>query len=446
VKLMPGHMLDWRQGRFDISEFAVKSTPKPPATLDEAAAQLDHLLSEAVREQLVADTPLGVWLSGGLDSSSVLHYAAQHSPKVKSFSITFKGTAEDESEQIRRTAKHYGTDHTEFDLNPDSDLTAAIEEIAYYSDEPGADAGALPVWFLSKLTRQTATVALSGEGSDELFAGYLTYRADRYRARMLWIPRLLRCAALACATRLPAQAGRISFEYKLKRFLQGSLLSPEMAHVYWNGTHSESEKRELCSWAQTGAMERWLNEMDREPGLQRFLDFDQRFYLPDDILYKADRMSMAHSLEVRPPFLDPRIVDFAAVLPEQFKLQRNTSKCVLRRLMAGKLPDELLHRPKMGFDIPAHEWLRGPLREFLLATLNREDVEAAGLLRWPTVERLISRHLNRKENLGYQLWGLLVLTLWIKRWNIELPGAQPRSEEVLEDLELVSPSPQLALS
>ncbi|MBV9073278.1 MAG: asparagine synthase (glutamine-hydrolyzing) [Acidobacteria bacterium] len=447
LKLAPGHMLVWRNGRTRITEFAGRSIPAhTPATVDEAAQELDSLLSSAVREQLVADTPVGIWLSGGLDSSSVLHYAAQHSTRLKTFSITFKGSAGDESEHIARISKHYGTDHTEFDLNPDVDLPDALEQIAYYSDEPGADAGALPMWFLSRMTRKSATVALSGEGSDELFAGYLTYQADRYRAAARYVPRFIRRAALACALRLPAQKGRISFDYKLKRFLQGSLLSPEMAHVYWNGTHSEADKHALCNFALTGAMKHWLDEAAPRGGLQRFLDFDQRYFLADDILYKADRMSMAHSVEVRPPFLDPRIVDFAAALPEEFKLHGRTSKYVLRRLMAGKLPAEILHRPKVGFDIPAHDWFRGPLRRFLLDTLNRETVEATGLFRWPAVERLIARHLERKENAGYQLWGLMVLLLWIRRWNIELPATDQVSEVLVGDLELVATPAQLVLS
>ena len=447
VKLMPGHMLSWRFGQAHISAFAARAANvKQHTNIDDACQELDRLLSSAVREQLVADTPVGIWLSGGLDSSSVLHYAAKHSSKLRTFSITFKESAGDESEHIRRISGHYGTDHTEFDLSPHCDLAAAIEDIAYHSDEPGADAGALPMWFLSRMTKQSATVALSGEGSDELFAGYLTYQADRYSSSVRKLPRIFRRAALAFAQQLPAQNGRISLDYKIKRFLQGCLLSPEMAHVYWNGTLSERDKRLLYRFADSACLVRWLEGMDGRSGLQRFLDFDQRYFLADDILYKADRMSMAHSLEVRPPFLDPRIVDFAAALPDDFKLHGKTSKYVLRRLMEGKLPDETLERPKVGFDIPAHDWFRGPLREFLLDTLSRDAVEDTGVFHWAAVERLISRHLQRKENAGYQLWGLMVLMLWIRRWNIELPAAEQVPDLALADLEVLASSPQLALS
>lgn len=448
VKLMPGQMLEWQYGGARQINFAKRSSRTSPSTIEEAAQELDSLLSDAVREQLVSDTPVGIWLSGGLDSSSVLHYAAAQSAKpVKTFSITFKGSSGDESEHIRRVSQHYGTEHAEFDLHPEVDLTAAIEELAYYSDEPSADAGALPTWFLSQLTRRHATVALSGEGSDELFAGYLTYQANQYSAAARRLPRFLRLAALACAMELPVQDGRISFEYKAKRFVEGCLLSPELAHIFWNGTHSEKEKQAIYLFSSSGPVRDWVSQMRRDGGLQGYLDFDQRYYLADDILYKVDRMSMAHALEVRPPFLDPRIVDFAAALPDNFKLNGRTSKYVLRRLMADKLPAHVLHRSKVGFDIPVHDWFRGPLRQFLLDTISRDAVEASGLFRWPAVEGLIRKHLDRRENAGYQLWGLMVLLMWMKRWNIELPAAEQVSEVLVEDLELAeSSSRQLALS
>jgi asparagine synthase (glutamine-hydrolysing) len=447
VKLMPGQMLEWHSGAAHLSDFITPCQGDRPASIEEACEELDHLLSSSVKEQLVSDTSVGVWLSGGLDSSTVLHYAAANSSKpLKTFSITFKGSSGDESEHIRHVSDCYGTDHTELDLNPEVDLASAIEDLAYYSDEPSADAGALPTWFLSGMTRKSATVALSGEGSDELFAGYLTYKADRYSAAVRRFPKLVRRSALACAMQLPVQDGRISFEYKLKRFLEGCLLSPELAHCFWNGTHSESKKRAMYLFASQDGLGSWLGKMEGR-GLQRFLDFDQRYYLADDILYKVDRMSMAHSLEVRPPFLDPRIVDFAASLPENFKLHGGTSKYVLRRLMNGKLPDGVLRRPKMGFDIPVHDWFRGALRSLLVETVSRESVEASGLFRWPAVERLMQRHLERRENAGYQLWGLMVLLMWMKRWNVELPAAEQVSEVLVEDLAVLgSSSPQLALS
>ncbi len=174
-----------------------------------------------------------------------------------------------------------------------------------------------------------------------------------------------------------------------------------------------------------------LENMNAEPGLQRYLEFDQRYYLADDILYKVDRMSMAHSLEARPPFLDPRIVDFAASLPEQFKLKGSQSKYVLRRLMQDKLPPGVLRRPKIGFDIPVHDWFRSVLRPMLLDTLSENSIRDTGLFNWNAIQQLLSEHLERKANLGYHLWGLMVLLLWIKQWNVGLGSSEATPSEAV---------------
>jgi asparagine synthase (glutamine-hydrolysing) len=440
VKLMPGELLEWRRGRSSVHSFLpAPGSRSAPRSMDEACEELDHLLKQSVHEQLVADVPVGVWLSGGIDSSTILHYAADSNLScLRTFSITFQGRSFDESKYIKEVSNHFGTQHTELDLNASCDLADAIEQMAYYSDEPGADAGALPLWFLARMTRKDVTVVLTGEGSDELFAGYLTYQANRYATAARKVPAALRKATLACAMHLPVSDEKIGFEYKLKRFLQGSLLSPEMAHVFWNGTFTEAEKHQLSAYADINPMARVLSGMAAGAGLRNFLDFDQRYYLPDNILAKVDRMSMAHSLEVRPPFLDPRIVDFAACLPQRFKLRGTTSKYVLRALMRDKLPRAVLRRPKIGFDIPIHDWFRGVLRPLLLDTLTPDAVSASGLFRWPAVQQLLNEHLERRANLGYHLWGLMVLLIWMKRWNIELPPIEApmpaRPVEVLDEV------------
>ena len=234
----------------------------------------------------------------------------------------------------------YGTDHTDADLSAESDLEAAVREFAYYSDEPSADAGCLPVWFLAQMRAKQVKVALSGEGADELFGGYVTYVADRYAARARLVPAALRRLALAGLRFWPVSDDKISFEYKLKRFLRGSLLPADQAHIYWNGTFSESEKAEILEGADPRPMARILSRVPPVPGINRYILFDQQCYLPDDILYKSDRMSMAHSLEVRPPFLDHRLVEFAATLPEEYKVRGTKLKFLLKELMKDKLPPQ----------------------------------------------------------------------------------------------------------
>jgi asparagine synthase (glutamine-hydrolysing) len=276
------------------------------------------------------------------------------------------------------------------------------------------------VWFLSQMSRKHVTVALGGEGADELFGGYLTYQADRYAEIARMAPRSVRKLGLNAAQLLGTSDDKISLEYKVKRFFQGSLLSREAAHVFWNGTFSEEEKRSFFRYAHSGAMLEWLGKLPAGEGIEPFLRFDQDYYLPDDILYKVDRMSMAHSLEVRPPFLDDRIVRFAATLPAGLKLKGSNSKIVLRELMKKKLPATILSRSKMGFDIPVHDWFRSSLKDFLMETMNERTVTESGLFEWQGVNEILRQHLERKSNLGYHLWGMMTLLLWMKRWKITL--------------------------
>jgi len=424
-KLLPGHFLTWQSGKISVepywsldSFFAAKKV----WSLGAAKEQLDFLLRDSVKDHLIADVPLGLWASGGLDSSTILHYAASARP-LKTYSITFRGRSFDESPYIRQAADYYGTEHSEIDLSAGRDLESAIQEFAFYSDEPSADAGCLPVWYLARMSSRQVKVALSGEGADELFGGYVTYLADRYAQWARRAPAGLRKLALRALRFWPVSDDKISFEYKLKRFLNGSLLPPDDAHIFWNGTFTEDEKTGILEGADPSPMAQILARMPQDSGVNRYLHFDQLYYLPDDILVKSDRMGMAHSVEVRPPFLDHRIVEFAASLPGDYKVRGSKLKFLLKELMKDKLPPGIVNRKKVGLDIPTHDWFRGVLKPLLLDTVTEPAVKQTGIFRWQGIQTLIKRHLERRENLGYHLWGLLTLFLWIKRWNI-----QPRSE------------------
>ncbi|MGD0771582.1 MAG: asparagine synthase (glutamine-hydrolyzing) [Candidatus Solibacter sp.] len=426
-KVAPGHLLEWRHGKLrGEAWWKLPEGGKRGISLGAAKEELDWLLHDAVREHLIADVPLGVWASGGLDSSAILHYAAaQTAGKLKTFSVSFRGRSFDESSYFREIARNYGTDHHEFDLNPEVELQSAIEDFAYYSDEPSADAGALPVWFLSRMSRRHVTVALSGEGADELFGGYLTHQADRLVRpfRRLAPAGLRRLMRGALDRYMPVSDDKISLEYKLKRWLEGSLLDPDEAHFFWNGTFSPEQLAQIRPGTNGSGLRKLVDALGMAPNgvLQRYLTVDQSYYLPDDILYKTDRMSMAHSLEVRPPFLDHRIVEFAATLPRRLKIRGGTQKFVLRELMRGKLPERVLNRKKTGFDIPTHDWFRGVLRGLLMETVTPEAVAATGIFDGRAIEALIRDHMERRINAGYHLWGLLTLFLWMKRWKVEAP-------------------------
>ena len=418
-KLLPGNFLEWRAGQVHTETYWTLEMLPRERSVEEASEELDGLLRDSVREHMISDVPLGLWLSGGLDSSTVLHYAAGASSKpLETFSITFQGRTFDESSYAAEVASCYGARHRTFDLNPERDLVGAIESMPSYSDEPSADAGALPVWFLSQMSRRHVTVALSGEGADEIFGGYLTYVADKLARVARMTPASMRRSALAATHLWPVSDDKISFEYKMKRFLEGSLLDPDLAHVYWNGTFSNAAKGEMFRLSDPAPL-RGL--FAGAPGTQRNYWYDQRYYLPDDILYKVDRMSMAHSLEVRPPFLDHRIVEFGASLPESFKVHGFEKKFLLRRLMRDKLPASVLGRPKQGLDIPIHDWFRGPLRELLLDTLTDGALKRSDLFYPTSVWNLVRDHLDRRTNAGYHLWGLLTLFLWMDRWKVSAP-------------------------
>jgi asparagine synthase (glutamine-hydrolysing) len=429
-KLAPGRWLEWRDGK--VSSEAYWRLPyRNPInwSVESAREELDGLLRQSIREHLISDVPLGMWLSGGIDSSTILHYAAtESSAPLRTFSISFHGRSFDESSYVREVARQYKTDHTEMDLNPEVDLRGAIEEFAYYSDEPSADAGALPVWFLSKLSKTKTTVSLSGEGADELFGGYLTHRANRFASIARKVPRPVLELVQAGLRAWPASDEKISFEYQLKRFLEGACMTPERAHVYWNGTFSEEQKRSLVRVDLPHALETVLSGLRErttgEDDLAPYLWFDQRYFLPDDILNKADRMSMAHSLEVRPPFLDHRIVEFAATLPTALKIRGSMQKVLLKELMRDKLPGSVLRRKKIGFDIPAHDWLRGSLRPLMTQVLLEDSSEYGRLFRRDVMETYVRRHLEKQINIGYHLWGLIVLFLWMKRWRIQVAASR----------------------
>ena len=435
-KVPPGTWLEWRAGKVTSGEYwRLEFAPDPRRDLESAKEELDGLLRSAVTEQLASDVPLGVWCSGGLDSSTVLHYASEKaSGRLKTFSVSFPGRSFDESRYFRQVAETYDTDHHEFELNPDADLARVIDEIPYYSDEPSADAGALPVWFLSKMCRRYVTVALSGDGADELFGGYKTYLADRYSQSLRRLPPGVLRFGANTARLLPVSNNKIGLDYKINRLLQGALLDPIEAHFFWNGTFSRGQQKDLRNGRDVPAGQigngHGTGHGDRSAtGLTRFLCMDQLYYLPDDILSKVDRMSMAHSLEVRPPFLDHRIVEFASRLPENFKIRGGRLKFVLRELMKDRLPKTVVRRSKEGFDIPTHHWFRTILKPLLLETLSERNVRESGILSWPAVEGIIRAHLDRRANLGYHLWGLVVLFLWMKQWGITAPAhAEERPE------------------
>jgi len=419
-KLPPGHLLAWRGGEAELRRYA---RPAPDAASDvrreparELAAELRDVLEDSVRAHLVADVPVGVLLSGGVDSGGLVALAAgQSDERLRTFSVGFEESGFDELGRARLVARRYDTDHHELILRPDAvDLLPKLVEAF---DEPFGDSSALPTYLVSQLAAGEVKVALSGEGGDELFGGYHTYVAD------LLAPRIGRLAALAAplAEALPSSDARVGFDYKAKRFARAAAdPDPLTRHHGWKEIFSPTARTALLGradgWDPVDVYrERYAETVGAEP-LARLQDVDLGIYLVDDLLVKTDRLSMAHSLELRVPFLDQRVAELAMALPTSLKVRGFAKKRLLRRALAPLLPREVVRGRKQGFSIPIAAWLRGPLEPFAREVLAPSALARQGLLDPAAVGDLLDRHCSAREDLSRQLWGLMALTLWFDRY------------------------------
>ncbi len=416
-KLPPAHTLVWRDGSAKVERYwSLRFNPDESRSDEEWSLELRERLRESVRLRLMADVPLGAFLSGGIDSSSVVSLMSELAPgRVETFSIGFEDRSFDESTEARRVAEYFGTEHHEETFTPQA-LLDVLPDVVDWLDEPFADPSILPTHLLSRFTRQSVTVALGGDGSDELLAGYPTFPADRL-ARFYRVPRALHeRIVLPLAERLPPSAEDFSLEFKLKRFLRGMSVPEEVRHPAWLGSFGPEAQRALLL-SPAGDPYRELRgrptDGDRLAGL---IELYATTYLPDDILTKVDRASMACSLEVRAPFLDYTLVEFLGRVPSRLKLRRLETKVLLKRAMAGRLPEGIAERRKKGFGIPLARWLRGPLRERLLDELSPARLDRQGIFVPAEVERLVGEHLSGRRSHHKELWTLLVFQLWHRRW------------------------------
>jgi asparagine synthase (glutamine-hydrolysing) len=421
-KLPPGTLALWRDGELTQTRYA---RPAPAAAGEvrrrpagELAEQLRETLRDSIRAHLVADVPVGVLLSGGVDSAGIVALAAgEQAEPLKTFSVGFEEASFDELERARLVAGRYGTDHHEIVLRPDA--VELFPKLVEAFDEPFGDSSALPTYLVSELAAGEVKVALSGEGGDELFGGYYTYVADLLAARVG------RLAALAAplAELLPSSDAKVSLDYKAKRFARGAGLPPLERHHAWKEIFARQAQAALLGARDPGwdpvdlYRERYAETAGAEP-LARLQDVDLGIYLVDDLLVKTDRSSMAHSLELRVPFLDNEVAAMALGLATPLKVRGLAKKRLLRRALAPLLPKEILRAPKQGFSIPVAAWLRGPLQGFARETLSAETLARQGWLDPATVSGLLDRHCSGREDLSRQLWGLIAFTLWFDRYAV----------------------------
>src|SRR5438477_1008289 len=418
-KLQPGHVLVWTEdGAIRIERFA---HPRPvhadELRGDDEAELVEELrarMRDSVRAHLLADVPVGVLLSGGVDSSLLAALAAREtSEAVHTFTIGFAERSFDEREDARRVAERYATNHHELLLHPDP--TLLLPTLAGAFDEPFADSSALPTYLVSQLAAEHVKVALSGEGGDELFGGYYTYAADLLADRVGPLARL----ASPVVERLPSSSARTSFDYRAKRFVRAAHLPPLERHHGWKEIFSAEARAALT---ERGSeldpidvyRQRYRETEGAEP-LARLQDVDFAIYLVDDLLVKTDRASMAHSLEARVPFLDPIVTNFAFALPRRQRVRGLSKKVLLRKAAEPLLPREVVHGRKRGFSIPAAAWLRGELAPFARETLSPETLRRQGFFRPEPVQRMLDEHVAARVDNSRQLWGLLAFTLWYER-------------------------------
>ena len=421
-KLPPGNTLTWSHGVFSMKSYwdikYSEENTKKYRSISSYCEELYELLRTTVREHLCSDVPLGVFLSGGVDSSSLVALMSEISPQpVKTFSIGFKEQSYNELANARVIAKAFNTDHHEFVIS--SNAVDFLPQLVCNFDEPFADSSAIPAYWVSKLAREHVKVALSGEGGDEVFAGYETYTAYKIAEIYKHLPSILATEIIpAVVKRIPVSHHKVSFDYKAKRFVEGALLSPAAGHYWWKVIFTEEAKTALYGREASGLTEpvtiyRDIYDHSKAPDpLARLQNIDLKVYLPDDILVKADRTSMAHSLEVRVPFLDHHLVEFATSLPTWLKVRRLNKKYILKRTMSRHLPKQILKGKKQGFNVPIPMWLRCELRELVHDTLSPARIKEVGFFNPDAVSAIIRAHEQMHMDMSRNIWGLMVFMQW----------------------------------
>lgn len=425
-KLPPGHYLVYENDKVTVERFwNVDWSREVNTSLADASAQLRPLLEDAVRIRLQSDVPLGAFLSGGIDSSLVVAIAQKLSDTpIQTFSIGFSEAEYDETHYAKMVADHLGTKHERFEVTPDA--MGILDKLVYQYDEPFSDSSAVPTWYLSEMTRRQVTVALSGDGGDELFGGYERYRALKLSGQLQrWLPiGLINQSWLM--KRLPDSTARRSLLRRVRRFSEALGQPPVERYMNWIQIFGEAQRLDLYE-------ESFIEQLpDRNPisflrdawknvGKRDLVSCasiaDLQTYMPCDLMTKVDIASMAHSLEARQPMLDYRLIEWAAALPSDLKLKGKRGKRLLMETYYDMLPAVIWNRPKMGFGVPIAKWFKTSLRDRTYDALLGADARCHQYFRKDAIQQLVDRHMNGIENQGYRLWNLLILELWLRRWT-----------------------------
>ncbi len=430
-KLEPAHRLIFENGKWRTERYWQISYDGERLQIseDEAAEEVHRRLREAVRMRLVADVPLGVLLSGGIDSSAMAELACEAAGgRVKTFSIAFEEKSFDESSYARKVAAQLGTEHYEKRFT-ERDMLDIVPEIPRLLDEPLGDGSLIPTFLLSRFTREHVTVALGGDGGDELFAGYPTYGAHRMAKLYQMIPRFVRRGLIEPAVAsLPVSTENLSFDFKAKRFVRGASHAAGTRHTIWMGSYDAQQQSQLLKPEIIAACpdEQVFDEVlayDHPNGshhngarkidlIEQMMKLDATHYLSECVLFKVDRASMAASLETRAPFLDHTFVEYVLKLPVEMKLKGLTGKYILKKAMRGRLPDDVIDRPKKGFGMPVAKWVKGELRSLVRDTFAPDRMRQRGLFNVDYVQRLLDEHERGVADHRKLIWTLLMFEMW----------------------------------
>ena len=430
-KLPPAHLLIFDQSGLKIQRYwELNSETDSAITIEDAVSETRRLADKAVSSRLISDVPLGFFLSGGLDSSIVVGAAAQaSSSKLKTFSIGFEEDSYSELGYAKTIADRFDTDHEEFVVT--ADLVGDLESIVRYADEPFADSSMIPMYYLSRQTRQHVTVALSGDGGDEVFGGYDRYIGLGLARKYHQIPRFIRKGLIGPLAGLILESpGKRSNLRRVKRLSYPATNSAEQWYMGWmqqfrTETHSAAFTTGFAS--SIAESDGWSDHMAEafatlaNPATSKSAQWvDTTTYLPGDLMVKADRMSMAHGIEVRSPFLDHRLVDFASTIPGEYSITGRSGKQILKRAYANLIPDEISRRPKAGFTVPVGEWINGPLRDTTQNLLLAPNAEVSKVIKPEFIVRMVEQHAGRRHNHAIRLWNLICLETWAQTFGVKL--------------------------
>jgi asparagine synthase (glutamine-hydrolysing) len=436
--LRPGHWLTVQDGGLKEEQYwdICISNPQPPRSEREYIEDITALIRDAVRRRLIADVPLGGFLSGGLDSSAILYFMKQAGHEsLKTFNVGFPEKSYDESAYARFVAQHVGTTHYEVFCRP-VDFRDLLETIAWHADNLTADISMVPMYLLARLARKQVTVVLSGDGGDEVFGGYLTYQADvlanYYRRLPTWLRRYLVRPIVAA---LPNSSRKQSFDFKLKKFIAGAEFSPDKAHYAWRTIFSDEEKMQVLSsdFLETvhdqdsaACYQHHFAHAHNGSELDKIFYADFKVFLADSILAKVDSMTMAHALEARVPLLDYRLVELSASIPSGLKIKGLDTKHIFKQAMAPHLPRQIVFRKKEGFHPPMAAWFRRELRSFVNDVLCGENLRSIGMFNTPYIDALKGQHFAGAENHAFKLWSLMNFVAWHAHVLKSHPAEQAR--------------------